>query len=93
MGTKREKKKAGGARRGPQSYVKKLKDKDGRIVERLRTKKGTPFRWAILGGKRERFVECATQFTRLVDNLEVYHACTKPKGHDGFHGFGNGISK
>lgn len=87
---KQDKKKKGGARRGPQSYVKKLKDSDGRIVEKLRHKKGVPFRYAILNPNKKVILECGQDYTTLEDNLSVFRPCTKPKGHDGFHGQGNG---
>jgi len=102
MPSKKDKKKAGGARRTATTYEKQLKRGKG---TRIRHKKGSDpiaqacardpqlkgLSRAILGFNSSRIIlECGTEFTRPIDGLEVFHTCTKPKGHDGFHGFGCG---
>jgi len=101
---KQDKKKKG-SRNTATRYVKKHKDSLGRVVEQTRVKKGpspiakacasgdmVALTKAILGFDARRVVlECGQDYTSLEDKLEVFRPCTKPKGHDGFHGHGNGL--
>jgi hypothetical protein len=101
---KQDKKKKGGARRGPNRYIKKLKDAEGRIEERVRTKKGinpsarevsrrpSPIGATILNFNGKRVVlECGAEYNTGFLPPDNFAICTKAKGHSTPHGVGNGL--
>lgn len=99
---KRKNRSSGSAKRSPTTYEKYFKRGKG---NRIRTRKGvnpvaracaindhTGIGATILNFNGKRVIlECGAEYSTLEDKLEVFHSCTKPKGHNGFHGRGSGF--